>query len=146
MKATEQPIIVEDNIPAPAERVWRAITKPEQMRQWFFNNIPAFEAKVGFETQFNVHSGGRDFLHLWKITAVETLRKITYNWKYGGYPGDSYVTFELFGQGRQARLKLTHEVVESFPEDIPEFSRASCTEGWRYFIQKSLKEYLGEGS
>ena len=33
-------------------------------------------------------------------------------------------------------------IVESFPQDIPEFSRMSCLGGWTYFINQSLKEYL----
>ena len=50
--------------------------------------------------------------------------------------------FELFKQNNITKLKLTHSMLESFDEDIPEFSRESCIEGWKFFIKKSLKEYL----
>jgi len=31
---------------------------------------------------------------------------------------------------------------ESFPQNILEFTRASCETGWHYFISKNLVEYL----
>jgi hypothetical protein len=40
------------------------------------------------------------------------------------------------------KLRLTAQVLEDFPEDIPEFKRESGVEGWTYFIKKSLKEFL----
>ena len=67
---------------------------------------------------------------------------ITYNWKYEGYPGDSFVVFELFEQNNSTKLRLTHNVQESFPQNVPEFSREMCVEGWTFFIKESLKEYL----
>ena len=39
-------------------------------------------------------------------------------------------------------LRLTDQTLESFPDDIPEFTRESGIEGWTFFINKSLKEYL----
>jgi len=116
------------------------------MKQWFFENIESFKPEVGFETQFNVQSQDRNFLHLWKLTEVVSMKRITYNWKYEGYPGDSIVMFELLEQNDQTKLRLTHKVMESFPEDIPEFSRESGIEGWSYFIKKSLKEFLGKSN
>ncbi len=41
------------------------------MRKWYFENIPAFKPEVGFETQFNVQSEERNFLHKWKVTEVQ---------------------------------------------------------------------------
>ena len=87
-------------------------------------------------------SGGRDFLHLWKVTEVIPLQKIAYDWKYDGYPGDAFVVFELFKQDGATKLRLTVNVRESFPEDIPEFTRESCIGGWEYFIKERLKEHL----
>jgi len=141
---TDKPVIVEQTYDSSISNVWEAITQLDQMKRWFFENIESFDPKVGFETKFNVHVEGRDFMHLWKLTEVIPLKKITYNWRYEGYPGDSYVTFELFEQDDQTILRLTHEVVESFPDDLPEFTRESTVGAWNYFIGKTLKEYLTE--
>jgi uncharacterized protein YndB with AHSA1/START domain len=142
MKKDEEPIIVEQKFKASIDTVWKSITEIDLMRQWYFENIPSFKPEVGFETQFNVKSQNRDFLHMWKVTEVVPIKKITYNWKYDGYPGDSFVTFELSRQNDFTMLKLTVDVQESFPEDIPEFTRESCIAGWEFFIKERLKEYL----
>ncbi|UCG53344.1 MAG: SRPBCC domain-containing protein [Candidatus Latescibacterota bacterium] len=142
MRTDDGPIIVEQTFNRSIDTVWNSITEIDQMRRWFFENIPSFKPEVGFETQFNVRSQGRDFLHVWKVTEVVPLKMIKYDWRYDGYPGDSYVVFELFEQNNQTKLKMTHQVKESFPEDIPEFSRESCIEGWTFFVKKRLKEFL----
>lgn len=112
------------------------------MQQWFFKAIPAFEARVGFQTKFKIENEGRSFIHLWTITEVKPFQKIIYNWKYEGYPGDSFVIFELIEQEKGSCLKLTHRIVESFSQDIPEFQRESCLGGWNYFIKESLPQFL----
>ncbi|MEL7124229.1 MAG: SRPBCC domain-containing protein, partial [Bacteroidota bacterium] len=85
---------------------------------------------------------GRVFPHQWKIMEVIPQQKIVYNWRYEGYAGDSMVSFELIENDAQTTLRLTHQVLESFPQDIPEFTRESCLGGWNYFIKESLSKYL----
>jgi uncharacterized protein YndB with AHSA1/START domain len=146
MRINDEPVIVEQSFKTSQENLWRAITDINRMRNWYFDNLPAFKPEVGFETQFNVHNEGRDFLHLWKVTEVIPLEKITYNWKYKGFSGDSFVTFEIIEENDMTTLRLSTRIVESFPEDIPEFSRESCLNGWTYFIKKRLKEYLEQNN
>ena len=146
MKKTDEPIIVEQTYNTSTDVVWSAITVADQMRKWYFGTITSFKPEVGFETQFNVKTPDRNFLHLWKVIEVEPKKKIKYNWKYDGYPGDSNVVFELFDENNSKKLRLTHKVTESFPEDIPEFRRESGLVGWNYFIKESLKEFLEKNS
>ena len=70
------------------------------------------------------------------------LKTLEYNWKFDGYPGDSFVAFELLDEDDLTKLRLTVWVVESFPDDVPEFTRESCIGGWTYFITQSLKGFL----
>ena len=142
MRIFDEPIIIEQTFNCSTETVWRSITEIDQMRQWYFEEISSFKPKVGFETQFNTSGPSRNFLHMWKVTEVVPQKKISYDWKYEGIPGDSRVEFELFDQNNQTMLRVTHYSKEDFPDDIPEFSRESGVEGWKYFIRKSLKEYL----
>ncbi|MFN2262195.1 MAG: SRPBCC domain-containing protein [Psychroflexus sp.] len=142
MKKTDHPIVVEEIYEVSVKELWQAITEPQQMRQWFFENIENFEAVVGFETSFIISNEGRVFPHLWKITEVVPQKKLAINWKYKNYSGDSVVTFELFELKQGVKLNLSHDILESFPEHIPEFSRTNCKAGWEYFIQNSLKNYL----
>ena len=97
---------------------------------------------MGFATEFAVQNEDRIFTHLWTLTEVIPPKKITYNWKYKEYPGDSFVSFELIEGKNLVTLKLSTKVVENFPEDIPEFKRESCKGGWNYFIKEKLKQFL----
>jgi uncharacterized protein YndB with AHSA1/START domain len=142
MKTTDTPIIVEQIFNSSVKSVWNAITEISQMRQWYFENIPAFKPEVGFETQFNVQSNDRNFLHMWKVTEVQYLKMIKYSWVFKDYSGKSTTNFELFKQDNQTKLRLTVDVLENFPDDIPEFKRESCIAGWNYFINNRLKDFL----
>ncbi|NKI27324.1 SRPBCC domain-containing protein [Arenibacter sp. 6A1] len=137
-----QPVIVEEVYHASIDKVWQAITALDKMSLWFFENIPAFTPEVGFKTQFEVVSDQKVFLHLWEILEVVPMKKLVCNWQYGGYPGDSVVSFELFQQQDKTKLKLTHYGIESFPSAIPQFTRESGIAGWEYFIKGRLKEFL----
>jgi len=142
MTINSEPIIIEEIFNTNAATLWKAITNVDEMRQWFFENIDSFEPKVGFKTQFNVKSQERDFLHLWTITEVEPLKKIVYNWKYEDYHGNSFVYFELFEVKNGTKLRLTTKITEDFPTNVLEFKPESCKQGWEYFIQLRLKEFI----
>ena len=135
-------IIIEQVLDHQAPRVWNAITQLDEMKFWFFENIPEFKAEVGFKTQFNVDAGERSFLHVWEILEVVPQQKIVYDWRYEGYAGAGIVTFEIVEESSKVRMKLTAEGMETFPQDIPEFSRDSCLGGWNYFIKVRLVAYL----
>ena len=136
------PIIVEATFNVKVEEVWNALTKQPLMIQWYFENIPAFEAVVGFKTQFNVESNGKDFFHLWEVTEVIPNKKISYSWQYANIPGEGHVVFDLTQMGSKTKLKLTNTGLESFPQELPEFKRESGIKGWNYFIKQRLKAYL----
>lgn len=142
MRRDEAPVIIEENFDTSIETVWNSITDIDQMRRWYFESIPSFKPEVGFETQFKVKSQDRVFHHMWKVTEIIPLKLIKYGWKYDGYQGDSFVAFELSRHNKQTRLRLTHQILESFSDEIPEFTRGSCIEGWTYFIKSRLKQYL----
>ena len=142
MKRTEESIIVEEEYKAGLTELWAALTDRDQMVQWFFPNILAFEAKEGFSTQFVVENEGRVFTHLWTIMDVIPEKKILYRWRYEAYEGDSMVLFEISGDENSCKLCLTHKVLENFNDDIPEFSRESCQDGWNYFLKERLKSFL----
>ena len=136
-------IIIEQLFTKPIETVWKAITVKEEMVKWYFENIPDFKAEVGFKTRFNVKAPSRDYMHIWKVTLVKAPNKITYEWTYDDLQGKGEVTFELLEQGSVTILKLTNTGLDSFPNDLPEFTKESCIAGWTYFIQERLLNYLG---
>lgn len=136
-----EPFVIERTLNAPIQKVWEAITDRDQMEKWYFN-IAEFKPDIGFEFTFNGGSEEKTYVHLCKITRVEPGRLLQYSWRYQDYPGNSFVTFELFPEGNATRLKLTHEGLETFPQDTKDFARESFTAGWTYLIGKSIKEFL----
>jgi uncharacterized protein YndB with AHSA1/START domain len=132
--------VIERTYNAPVHKVWKAITDKEQMKQWYFD-LAEFKPEVGFEFQFTGGPDDRTYLHLCKITEVEVDKKLTYSWRYDGYDGVSFVTFELFDEGDNTRLKLTHSGLETFPAN-PDFAKENFAAGWNHIIGVSLKEFL----
>jgi len=135
-----QPFIIERIFNAPIEKVWKAISDNNEMKKWYFV-LPEFKPEVGFEFQFSGGPPHKTYLHLCKVTEVVPGKKLTYSWRYDGYPGNSFVTFELFAEGNKTRLKLTHEGLETFP-DIPDFRKENFITGWTAIIGEVLPAYL----
>ena len=137
-----EPFVIERTYNVPIEKVWKAITDKDQMKQWYFD-LAEFKPEVGFEFQF---WGGKDevkkYLHLCKIIEVIPEKKLSHTWRYDGYEGDTVVTFELFGEGNKTRLRLTHVGLETLPASNPDFAKQNFAQGWTHITSISLKEYV----
>lgn len=142
MKSTDPPIVVAHTFNTSVQKVWSAITEPVEMSQWYFDQLEDFRPEVGFKTRFVFQVEDRVFTHFWEVTQVISHQKLTYNWKFLEYPGSGDVTFELLPEQDHVMVSLANNAIEDFPDDIPKFKRASCVQGWEYFIGKNLKEYL----
>ncbi len=85
-----EPLIIERTYKASIEKVWKAITDKDQMKQWYFD-LAVFKPEVGFEFQFVGGTPEKSYVHLCKVTEVEVGKKLTHSWKYEGYSGNSVV-------------------------------------------------------
>ena len=111
-------VTFEQHLNTSKEEVWKAITDQEQIKHWYFD-IKEFSPEVGFEFSFVGGSEEKPYLHLCRITEVETSKRIAYSWRYEGIPGITLVTFDLSPDAGGTRLKLTHEGLQSFPRGQP---------------------------
>ena len=137
----KNPIVIEHTINAPVAKVWQAITDKNQMKEWYFD-LKEFRAEPGFEFQFEGGTKENTYLHLCKITEVIPEKKLSYSWRYDGYEGISFVTFELFAEGDKTRIKLTHEGLETFPASNKDFARENFEAGWTDIIGSSLPKFF----
>ena len=115
------------------------------MRAWFFDNMPDFKPEVGFETRFDVTTEeGTVFPHIWKVTEVHPLERLTVVWTYEGYDGVAEVCFEILpsDSDETSQLCLTAKALKSFRQDIPEFLRESAVAGWDFLIKERLKSFV----
>jgi uncharacterized protein YndB with AHSA1/START domain len=111
------------------------------MEKWYYK-LKEFKAEVGFTFDFlGGPPDGIQYKHVCEVTEVITEKKLTYSWRYDGYEGLSYVTFELSAEGNKTRLTLTHTGLESFPP-IKDFAKENFAEGWNSIINNSLQKYL----
>lgn len=133
-------VIVERTLNAPVEKVWKALTDVDQMREWYFD-LKDFQAEPGFEFEFVVEHEGRKYHHLCRIIEAIPQKKIAYTWRYKGEPGESLVTIELSPDGEKSRLKLTHTGLDTFPK-TPAFARENFEKGWNTIIGTDLKKFV----
>ena len=136
----QEPFVIERMLNAPSAKVWKAITDKEEMKQWYFD-IAAFKPELGCEFTFEGSNEDKTYVHLCKITELIPGQKLKYSWRYKDVGGISYVTFELFPEGNKTRLKLTHEGLETFPQN-KEYAKENFVEGWTHIIGQSLVEFL----
>lgn len=111
-----KPLIVKNTYSATIDKVWNAITNKDQMKAWYFD-LKEFKPQKGFKFQFTGENPD--------------------------YAGQSVVTFELSKESEtKTNITLTHDGLDSFPKDDPNFSLASFTAGWNFILGESLKKYL----
>lgn len=137
-------VIVKQYFETTASSVWKAISEPKLMRQWYFKAMPDFKAEVGFETNFIMDSGQNLFSANWKVTKVIPCKELQYIWTYKEYMGEGPVTFLLESKDAGTLLTVIAEGLESFPQDMVEFQESSCREGWEFFIQQELVKFLSK--
>lgn len=139
-------VVIERTYEAPIERVWEALTNKDQMKHWYFE-VSDFKAEVGFEFQFSGGTDEKKYLHKCRVVEANPITKVAYTWSYDGYVGQSLVTFELFSEDKnKTRVKLTHSDLDTFPQDLPDFSQESFNEGWKSILGESLRKFVEQGS
>ncbi len=126
----------------PVENVWKAITDPEAMKQWYFD-LPSFTSMIASSTELEKIEE-IDTFYLDKCMAIEKIEgeKISYTWKYEVYPGNSLVTFELSGKGKKTKLRFSHEGLETYPVSNPDIARDNIYSSWRYMLETAIKVFL----
>lgn len=128
------------------EKVWDALTQPEEMKHWYFD-ISNFEASEGeifdFVVSFTDEDGEHNFRHLFKVLEVIPFEKLKHTWEHPGHSaGISTLTWELYPEEESTTVVLTHVGVENFfDEGSKYFTEASYIAGWTAILQ-GLKEYL----
>jgi uncharacterized protein YndB with AHSA1/START domain len=142
-----EPLVFERTYEAPIAKVWKAITDKNDMKHWYFD-LSEFKPEVGFEFTFVGGDDKKLFLHLCKVVEVIPGKKLKHSWRYDGYEGNSFVTWELFEEGKnRTRVKLTHEGLETFPQDTGDFAKTNFMKGWTSILGTSLLNFVeGNGS
>jgi uncharacterized protein YndB with AHSA1/START domain len=114
---------LERRLDYPIERVWRAVTDPAEVRQWFVSEVP-WTPEAGEEFEAAGQTG--------RITALEPPRLLAWEW------GAERYSFELTADGEHCILVFTH-VFD--PELGPAWQHAA---GWETYFNR-LDAHLAGG-
>jgi uncharacterized protein YndB with AHSA1/START domain len=139
------PFVIERVFDAPVSRVWKALTVREYIGEWFMA-IDGFEPEEGYEFTLVAECYGKRYIHLCRVTEIIDQRKLRYSFRFENTQGVTYVTWELFPEGKKTRLRLTHEGLELIAHAGPEYQRQNFVEGWTEFFDERLKGFLSPSS
>lgn len=138
---SKQTIKLEQIYNAPIEKVWKALTDKDLMKQWYFD-IEDFELKEGAVFNF-YESDARQYHHRVEIKKIISGRLLQHTWTHPSHSkGESMLRWELIPDGANTRVTLTHEGLENFEENGPEFAVANYEMGWKEIMGKSLNFFL----
>lgn len=118
-------------IAAPRERVWQALTDPEQVMRWFVPNLPGASMHRDDAGKLTIHIGemGVDFVIL---EGVEPLRQMTSR----SLPDRLIaVTYTLDDERDGTRVTVTMTGFEALPEDAREDRLGQSGTGWEKALQ-----------
>ncbi len=128
-------------INASTAKVWKALTTPELMKQYFFGVDVITDWKVGSPILYRGQWEGKPFEDKGKVLKFEPERLlVTTHWSpLSGVPDSSEnyhtVTYELSGQDGKTRVTLSQD------NNASEEEKAHSEQNWKMLLD-SLKKLL----
>jgi uncharacterized protein YndB with AHSA1/START domain len=125
-------------LPHPPEKIWRALTDPELLKEWL---LPAFDLKLepGAEFRFKTQPmPGWDGSVNCRIIDVEPHRMLSYAWVVGDREIETVVRFTLTPTSSGTRLSLTHSGFKPHQKGAWGGTRY----GWRLMLGEKLVALL----
>jgi uncharacterized protein YndB with AHSA1/START domain len=130
-------VVIERDIPFPAEKIWRALTQPHLIQEWLMKND--FKPVVGHS--FNLRGDWGGVLDC-EVLAVEPNKQLAYTWNHRhedpAYNLQSVVTFTLTPTSTGTHLRV--EQAGFAPTQRQAYGGARA--GWQNMFAK-LEELLG---
>lgn len=135
----EREILIE----APVEVVWRVITEPDQIKQWFADEAE-LDLTVGGSGRLTFSSGDASRI---QVEAIDPPRRFAFRWVHPegvrAQPGNStLVEFTLAPEAGNTRLRVVESGLDSMDwsdEAKAEFSE-DHTRGWQECLVR-LRDY-----
>jgi uncharacterized protein YndB with AHSA1/START domain len=139
----------EITVRAPKERVYKAITEPEQITKWFPD---AIEGTLGAGDSPSIEFTGYGKYQI-LVTAADPYDYFAYRWVSSlpgttGFQGDvlahpnTLVEFRLSENEGATTVKLKESGFASLPPEFMEKSRSDNSEGWTEMMGR-LEKYIG---
>ena len=122
-------VVIERDMPHPADKVWRALTSQPLIEDWLLAND--FEPTLGHRFSLRAPAmGGWDGIIECEVLAVEPPKRLSYTWATMGL--ESVVTFTVTPTAQGARLRMEQS---GFPADAEQNLRGAEL-GWNTFLAR----------
>ncbi|MGH3319231.1 MAG: SRPBCC family protein [Streptosporangiaceae bacterium] len=134
-------IRLDEFLPHPPAKVWRALTEADLLARWLMPND--FKPVVGHRFTFRaepIPSADFDGVVHCEVLALERERMLRIGWR-GGAGLDTTVTWRLEPEGRGTRLFLEHDGFDP-DSQVQQRARRGMAGGWRSHVMRRLDAYL----
>ncbi len=131
-------LVVEREIPHPAEKIWRALTQPHLIEEWLMKND--FKPAVGYKFQLRSDpQPGWNGIVDCEVLVVEPNKTLSYTWGSGDAKGaiTSVVTLSLKPTPTGTLLRMEQSGFGSGPGQERYYQGAKY--GWEMFLGKLEK-------
>ena len=117
-------VVVERDIPFPAEKIWRALTQPHLIEEWLMKND--FKPVIDHRFSLRADWGAVDC----QVVAIEPNKQLSYTW--AAYGLETVVTWTLTPTSKGTLLRMEQTGFRADQEQAYEGAKA----GWPQFFAK----------
>jgi len=115
-------VVVEREVPYPAEKIWRALTQPHLLEEWLMKND--FQPVVGHRFEFRGDWGAAAC----EVMVVEQNKTLSYTW--GAYGLGTVITWTLSPTSAGTHLRMEQK---GFRADLQQAYQGAKL-GWKRFF------------
>ncbi|WP_433464227.1 SRPBCC family protein [Spirillospora sp. CA-128828] len=133
-------IEVDEFLPHPPAKVWRALTEPDLLARWLMPND--FKPVLGHRFTFTtkpIPNVGFDGTIACRVLGLEEHRLLRISWRGGGL--DTTVTWRLVPEGRGTRIFVEHAGFD-LDDPVGAYAFRGMGSGWRSTVLRSLHHTL----
>lgn len=125
----------------PIEKVWNAISKAEEISNWFIK--ADFKAKKGYPYTFSSEPNEKGCTTISGIVKEANPYTLIYTWIVSGTEVETIVTWKLETVAEGTKLHLEHSGISNYAGDTAVAMFESFNGGWKGCLD-SLTIYLKE--
>jgi len=115
-------VVVEREVPYPAEKIWRALTQPHLLEEWLMQND--FKPTVGHHFEFRGDWGAASC----EVMVVEPHKRLEYTWAAFGL--GTVITWTLSPTSKGTNLRMEQK---GFSPKVPQ-AYQGAQYGWKKFF------------